>query len=45
MAVILGLVIVVKFLPTARAALAKSKTKRDFIFDHWQRGKKKKEEK
>jgi len=40
MAVSLGLVVVIKFTPTARAALAKSKTKRDFIFDHWQREKK-----
>ncbi len=43
MAVIVGLVIALKFLPTARAALAKSETKRDFIFDHWQRDKDKKE--
>jgi len=41
MAVSLGLVVVIKFTPTARAALAKSKTKRDFIFDRWQRKKKK----
>ena len=33
MAVVVGLVIAIRFLPTARAALAKSKTKRDFIFD------------
>jgi len=39
MAIILGLVILIKFTPTARAALVKSKTKKDFIFDHWQRGK------
>ncbi len=38
MAVILGLLIAIRFLPTARAALAKSETKRDFIFDHRQRG-------
>ena len=44
MAVIVGLVIGIKFLPTARAALAKSKTKKDFIFDHWQRDRDKKEE-
>lgn len=43
-AVIVGLVIGIKFLPTARAALAKSKTKKDFIFDHWQRDRDKKEE-
>jgi len=40
MAVMVGLVIGIKFLPTAIAALAKSKTKKDFIFDHWQRDKK-----
>jgi len=40
MAVILGLVIVMRFTPTARAALAKSKTKKEFIFDHWHREKK-----
>lgn len=44
MAVIVGLMIGIKFLPTARAALAKSKTKKDFIFDHWQRDRDKKEE-
>ena len=37
MAVSLGLVVMIKFTPTARAALAKSKTKRDFIFDRWHR--------
>lgn len=37
MAVTLGLLIMIRFLPTARAALTKSKTKRDFIFDHRQR--------
>jgi len=39
MAVTVGLVIGLKFLPTARAALDKSETKNDFIFDHWQRDK------
>jgi len=39
-AIILGLVVLIKFLPTARAAWAKSKTKEDFIFDRWQRNKK-----
>ncbi len=34
MAVILGLVIGIKFLPTARAAWAKAESKEDFIFDH-----------
>ena len=37
MAVILGLVIALKFLPTAKAAWSKSKTTREFVFD---RGKK-----
>ncbi|GAI63085.1 unnamed protein product [marine sediment metagenome] len=37
MAVILGLVIGIKFLPTARAAWAKAEGKGDFIFDHWRR--------
>ena len=40
MAVILGLLIVIRFTPTARAALAKSKTKKEFICDHWHREKK-----
>ena len=37
MAVILGLVIGIKFLPTARAAWVKAEGKGDFIFDHWRR--------
>ncbi len=37
LAVILGLVVGIKFLPTARAAWAKAKSKGDFIFDHWRR--------
>jgi len=37
MAIILGIVIIIKFTPTARAALAKAKTKREFIFDRWRR--------
>ena len=37
MAVILGLVIGIKFLPTAKAAWAKAEGKGDFIFDHWRR--------
>jgi len=37
MAVIVGLVILIKFLPTARAAWARSKGKKDFIFDRGQR--------
>jgi hypothetical protein len=37
MAVILGLVIGIKFLPTARASWAKAESKGDFIFDHEQR--------
>ncbi len=39
MAVILGLVITLKFLPTARDAWAKVRNKREFIFDRWQREK------
>ncbi len=38
MAVILGLVIGIKFLPTARASWAKADNKKDeFFFDHWRR--------
>jgi len=37
MAVILGLAIGVKFLPTARTAWTKAESKGDFIFDHWRR--------
>ncbi len=37
MAAILGLVMGIKFLPTARAAWAKVESKGDFIFDHWRR--------
>ena len=37
--VVLGLVILVKFIPTARLALARSKSKKDFIFERGQRGK------
>jgi len=39
MAVIVGLVILIKFLPTARAAWARTKGKKDFIFDRGQRDK------
>ncbi len=39
-AVVLFIVITIKFLPTALAALAKSKTAEEFFFDRWQRGKK-----
>ena len=39
-AIALGVVILIKFLPTARAALAKAKTTEEFIFDRWQRDKK-----
>ena len=35
--IILGLMIAVKFLPTARVAWAKTATKKGFIFDRWQR--------
>ncbi len=37
MAIILGLVIGIKFLPTARTAWAKAERKEDFIFDHRRR--------
>ena len=37
MAIILGLVIAIKFFPTARSAWAKTETKKDFVFDRWQR--------
>jgi len=36
--VVLGLIILVKFLPTARAALARAGSKKDFVFDRRQRG-------
>lgn len=39
-AVILGLVVAIKFTPTARRALTRSKTKKEFIFDRWRREKK-----
>jgi len=38
-AIILGLVIAMKFLPTARAAWVKAETKKDFVFDRRQRSK------
>jgi glycerol-3-phosphate acyltransferase PlsY len=44
MAVVVGLMIAIKFLPTARAALSRSKTKRDFIFDDGRSDRDKKEE-
>ena len=37
MAIILGLMIAIKFFPTARSAWAKTETKKDFVFDQWQR--------
>jgi len=37
-AIALGVVILVKFLPTARATWARSETIGDFIFNRWQRG-------
>lgn len=37
MVIILGLVIAIKFFPTVRAAWAKAETKKDFVFDRWQR--------
>ena len=39
MTIILGLVIAMRFLPTARAAWAKAETKKDFVFDRWRREK------
>ena len=38
LAVVLGLLILIKFLPTARLALSRAETIQDFIFDRWQRG-------
>jgi glycerol-3-phosphate acyltransferase PlsY len=38
-AIVLGLVIAMKFLPTARAAWVKAETKKDFVFDRRQRSK------
>ena len=40
MTVLLGLVVAIKFTPTARRALTRSKTKKEFIFDRWHREKK-----
>ncbi len=37
MALTLGITILIKFFPTAREAWGKSGTKKDFIFDRWQR--------
>lgn len=37
-AIALGLVILIKYLPTALEAIQKSSSAREFIFDHWQRG-------
>jgi len=39
LAIILGVLVGIKFLPTARAAWAKSETKKDFIFGDRQRDK------
>ncbi|MBA7487321.1 putative glycerol-3-phosphate acyltransferase [subsurface metagenome] len=36
-AVALGLIILLKFLPTAKLAWSRAENKRDFIFDRWQR--------
>ena len=36
--IVLDVIIVIKFLPTAWAALAKAETKKDFFFDRGQRG-------
>ncbi len=43
LAIVLGLLIVIRFLPTALAALSKSKGAKGFIFDHWRRGDSQKE--
>ncbi len=40
LAVVLGVLIGIRFLPTARRAWAKTETKKDFVFDHWQRDRK-----
>ncbi len=37
MAIILGLLIAIRFFPTAKAAWAQTETKKDFFFDRWQR--------
>ena len=37
--IVLGLVILLKFIPTARLALARARNKKDFIFDRGQKGK------
>lgn len=40
MAVLAGLIIALKFLPTALAAWSKNKNKKEFVFDRWRREKK-----
>ena len=35
--IVLGLIILVKFLPTARLTVARAESVKDFIFDRWQR--------
>ncbi|MBA7668323.1 hypothetical protein ES703_76433 [subsurface metagenome] len=35
--IVLGIIIGLKYLPTARAAWAKAENKRDFFFDRWRR--------
>jgi glycerol-3-phosphate acyltransferase PlsY len=37
MAIILALVIAIKFFPTAKVAWAKAEAKKDFVFDRWRR--------
>lgn len=44
LAIALGLLIVIRFLPTALAAISKSGGVKGFIFDHWQRGDSQKED-
>jgi glycerol-3-phosphate acyltransferase PlsY len=36
--IVLGLIILAKFLPTARLTVARAESVKDFIFDRWQRG-------
>jgi hypothetical protein len=37
MVVILGLVMAIRYVPTAKASWAKAEGKKDFIFDRWKR--------
>lgn len=42
--IVLGIIIVIRFLPTAVRAWAEADTKKEFIFDRWQRDRDKQEE-